>query len=209
MLLNQLGNFYLGAGQTRKAIDVFGQVLRIDPENLSALQMRGNANLNLGEHAAAIDDFSRALKLEEDENDGLLNNFAWVLATSPNDELRDGRRAVELATRACEAAGYETPHILSTLAASYAETGDFDSAIKWSQKAVEFSQKGIDAATDDKQKERLKKDHAQLTQELASYKAGKPWRERQTAEEGQSPKPADAKSATPSDKSVSERKLDF
>ena len=51
-----------------------------------------------------------------------------MLATSPDDKLRDGARAVKLATKAAEASGYETPHILSTLAAAYAETGDFENA---------------------------------------------------------------------------------
>ena len=77
----------------------------------------------------------------EEDDEHLLNNFAWVLATSPDDEFRDGKRAVELATKAAEQTNYETPHILSTLAAAYAETGDFENAKKWSAKAVELSQK--------------------------------------------------------------------
>ena len=65
-------------------------------------------------------------QIEPDE--GLLNNLAWVLATSPDDKLRDGKRAIELATKAAEVSNYETPHVLSTLAAAYAETGDFEKA---------------------------------------------------------------------------------
>ena len=99
----------------------------------------------------------------EDEN--LLNNFAWVLATSPDDKLRDGERAVKMATEACELTGYETPHILSTLAAAYAETGDFENANKWSQKAVETSQKELDAATTDEI--RPARDRSRAAQERA------------------------------------------
>ena len=69
-----------------------------------------------------------------------------MLATSPDEKLRDGPRALKFATKAAEATKYETPHILSTLAAAYAETGDFENAAKWSQKAVELSQKDVDAA---------------------------------------------------------------
>ena len=69
---------------------------------------------------------------------------------------------------------YKLPHILSTLAAAYAETGDFDNAVKWSSKAVEIGDKEHDEA---------------LKKELESYKAKKPWRELLT--EGDSPeKPA-------------------
>ena len=92
----------------------------------------------------------------------ILNNLAWILATSPDDALRDGKRAIELATKACKATEYHQAHILSTLAAGYAETGDFSTAVHWSEEAVAIGQK--------EQKE-------QLAKELESYQAKKPWRE--------------------------------
>ena len=94
----------------------------------------------------------------------MLNNFAWVLATSPEEKLRNGKRALELATRSAELTSYKQAHILSTLAAAYAELGDFDSARKWSQKSVEVG------------KEDLKDE---LRKELKSYQENRPWRERQ------------------------------
>ena len=81
-------------------------------------------------------DYERALKLQPHDV-GILNNFAWLLATAPEDNLRDGHRAVALATDACRQTEYKQDYILSTLAAAYAETGDFDSARKWAAQAVE------------------------------------------------------------------------
>jgi hypothetical protein len=72
---------------------------------------------------------------------------------------------------------------LSTLAAGYAETGDFENAIKWSEKSVELSQKELDAATTDKDRSRLAADVEQLKKELASYQDGKPTRERQSVQD--------------------------
>ncbi len=163
----QIALYYLIAQKPRKVIAAYSDVLDLDPNNFVALQSRGDAHLNIGQHAEAIVDFGRALKIKPNEI-ALLNNLAWVLATSPEDGLRDGKRAVELATKACELTNYKTPHILSTLAAAFAEDGNFETAIKWSQQAVDL---------DDPEHA------AQLAKELASYHKGQPWREKQSIEE--------------------------
>jgi tetratricopeptide (TPR) repeat protein len=164
----QLGLCYSMGDHHQLAIEEFSRVIEIDKKSWIALYSRGDTQLNIGKHKEAISDYNAALQLNKD-SEGLLNNFAWVLATSPVDELRDGKRAVELAEKACKMSEYKKPHILSTLAAAYAETGDFESAIKWSSKAVEISQEDI---------------QDQLKAELKSYKKGKPFRELKEDEEG-------------------------
>ncbi len=183
-ILQSLSTFYLVDGKTDKAIDAFNKILQQDPDNFRALRFRADAYLNSGQHEEAIADFERIIDHEE-VDDGVLNNFAWVLATSPDDEVRDGKRAVELATKAAERTNYETPHILSTLAAAYAETGDFENAKKWSAKSIELAQKAVDSAESDAERDRLKKEHEQLQKELATFEEGKPVRERQTAEKAE------------------------
>jgi tetratricopeptide (TPR) repeat protein len=190
-LLNQLGSFYVIAGRPRKAIESVSQILAKRPDNYAALRIRSDAYLNIGKHAEAIADFERAYSLKADD-ESLLNNFAWVLATSPDEKLRDGPRALKLATKAAEACHYQTPHVLSTLAAAYAETGDFENAAKWSQKSVELAEKAVGTAKADEDRKKLKSDRDQLKKELDSYHKHKPVRERQTAEEaGEKVAPAD------------------
>jgi hypothetical protein len=102
------------------------------------------------------------------EDSGILNNLAWVLATSPEDALRDGKRSIELATKAAEVTEFKEAHILSTLASGYAEVGEWEKAVEWAKKAVE--------AGEGEMKEQLQK-------ELDSYLEKKPWREKQDVKE--------------------------
>ncbi len=164
---------------------------------MGTLRGRGDARLSTGEHRKAVADYDEALKLqyaiqkiqEEEEgepipeDDGVLNNLAWVLATSTFEDVRDGKRAVELATKAAEVTEFKQAHILSTLASGYAEMGDFENAIKWIEKAIELN---AEEGTNEDQKESLQK-------EYESYKEKKPWREMQ--DEGKSAELAKGKDA--------------
>jgi tetratricopeptide (TPR) repeat protein len=68
-----------------------------------------------------------------------LNDYAWALATSPNESLRDGALALEIATRAIENTdGEALPNYLDSLAAAYAEIGDFDAAVREEKRAIEI-----------------------------------------------------------------------
>ncbi|MGA2258019.1 MAG: tetratricopeptide repeat protein [Thermoguttaceae bacterium] len=162
----QLGMVYTSMKKYDKAIEVYDAILTDRPDDVEAMRGRGDALLNLGRRSNAESDYEQALKLQPHDV-GILNNYAWVLATAPEDKLRDGHRALALATDACRQTDYKEDYILSTLAAAYAETGDFESARKWAAQAVE-AKPGPHA--EPSRKDELKK-------ELESYKASKPWRE--------------------------------
>lgn len=160
-VLGQVALLYQAAKKPNKAVFTYNQLLELDPESAAGFRGRADAYLSLGKQSQAMTDYEAALKIKP-EDSGVLNNLAWLLATSTEDNLRDGKRAIELAKQACELTEYKQAHILSTLAAGYAETGDFDTAIEWSTKAVDLGNAEV--------KEQLK-------QELTSYQAKKPWRE--------------------------------
>lgn len=186
----QLARFYHLDKRPRLAIQLLDRLIAADPENWEAIHLRGDARLSVSQHHEAVEDYEKAIEILEKESQtgaagaeafsegnysNLLNNLAWVLATSPKDDLRNGKRSLELGLKACEATKYEEAHILSTLAAGYAEIGDFDNARKWSAKAVELGEK-----EGNEQIEQLKK-------ELESYQEDKPWREEQSTEENEKP----------------------
>jgi len=163
LVLMQLGMAYSVEKKSQQAIEAYSAMLVEAPDAWPALRGRGDAMLNLGRQVEAVADYEKVLKLRP-KDAGTMNNLAWVLATSPDEKLRDGRRAIEMATEACELTEYKQAHILSTLAAAYAETGDFDSAVKWVEKGLEVG------SEDESLKEPLEK-------ELEGYRDGKPWRE--------------------------------
>ena len=169
LLIGQLGMLYLAAKQPREAIRRFTRALELDEKQFLSRRGRSDAEISIGDHKAALEDLEKALALDED-NDGVLNNLAWLLATSPDDSIRDGKRAIELATKACEKTEWKQAHIISTLAAGYAETGDFAKAREFSSKAVQTGESPPEVKQ-------------QLESELASYEQEKPWREKQETAE--------------------------
>jgi tetratricopeptide (TPR) repeat protein len=129
------GSMFALRGQSKKALADFDKALAIDPKLVPARIDRGGTYLKLKDYRKAKDDFQAAVKIEP-ENSNANNNLAWVLATAPDAEVRDGKKAVEYATKACDLSKHRNPADLDTLAAAYAETGDFKAAVRWQERAI-------------------------------------------------------------------------
>jgi tetratricopeptide (TPR) repeat protein len=92
----------------------------------------------LGRGAEAMNQYRLALASVPDLVPAL-NNLAWILATDPNATNRSGTEAIRLAERACALTGYQTPVLIGTLAAAYAEAGRFKEAVATAQKARDLA----------------------------------------------------------------------
>jgi tetratricopeptide (TPR) repeat protein len=170
-LLKKLAVAYWQADQIKQAFKTLDQVIRMNSSSWDAFRLRGEIYLGTGEHMEATVAYEKALRLMPEtatpaQQSNLLNNYAWILCTSPEEKVRDGARALELGKKACELTDFSEAHLVSTLAAAYAETGDFEKAIEYAKKAVELGEK--------EESEQIE----QLREEVKSYEEKKPWREK-------------------------------
>ena len=134
----RLGLVLANQGKDRDALDHFSQAVRINPTNAPARISLATALCNTGQPREAIAQYQEALKLNPDTTEAL-NNLAWILATSPKAELRNGDEAVRLAERACHLTGFQQARMVGTLGVAYAEAGRFDEAVATTEKAGDLA----------------------------------------------------------------------
>jgi tetratricopeptide (TPR) repeat protein len=166
-------------GRIPEAIEEFGEVVRINPAYPEARYDLGNALLQQGDAAAAIAQMKIAWQLQP-SNPTIENALAWMLATASPTSLRDGARAVQLATQAIRTAGGNNPVILRTLAAAYAQEGQCPNAVHAAQRALQLVQAQQGRGGDRRSAEGGQDGTAlasALSREIELYKAGSPFSE--------------------------------
>lgn len=158
---------WLFKGEYDKAIDDYNEALRLDSKHSFPYLGRGMAHAKRADYESAIADFNMMMRLDPRFFKSY-RELALLLATCPNPRIRDGKRAVEQATKACELSGWKDASAFNALAAAYAEAGDFEKAIQWQNKAIEQPSGAVDGAA--------KRDRSNYGDRLALYRAGKPCR---------------------------------
>jgi tetratricopeptide (TPR) repeat protein len=129
------GLAYAEIGQPDSAIADLTEALRLDKNLGRAYTGRGIAWKAKHEYQRAIDDLNNAQQLTPNDADAH-TALATIRATCPDARYRDGRMAFEAASRAYRLHGKTCAHCLDTLAAAYAECGDFPHAFAWQTKAI-------------------------------------------------------------------------
>ena len=115
------------------------EVLRQDSTFVEAAVLRAVANSMLGRYSASLHDLDNAISLRParvETFSWVLERRAWLHAACPEASFRNGRLALEDAKRACSMTKWKEAGPIDTLAAACAETGDFDSALRYEQQAM-------------------------------------------------------------------------
>jgi tetratricopeptide (TPR) repeat protein len=131
---NRRGLTWMYRGNYDRATQDFTDVLT-DHECTWALKNRAMTWSRSAQNEKAIKDYERVIKMSPTEAEPY-NSLAWILATCDDPQLRDGRRAVELAKKACSLSGEKVMTNQGTLAAALASVGRFDEAIQLQEKAL-------------------------------------------------------------------------
>ena len=141
----------------------FREAIRLNTNNAIAhaqLAFLANKENDVSE---SVREYRAALNINPEWPD-VLNNLAWILATDPDPKVRNGDEAVRLAERACQLVGFKTPMFIGTLAAAYAEAGNFEKAIEMGDAAYQTANSAGQTEVAEKNLELLK-----------LYRAGQPY----------------------------------
>ena len=125
-------------GQLDDAMDLFQRALVLIPGSADAHYYLGKALVLTGHTADGLGHWKQALQSRPDSPQ-VLNDMAWVLATSRDDGVRNGEQALSLAQHAAQLTSEQEPAILGTLSAVYAEMGQFNKAIELGQRAADLA----------------------------------------------------------------------
>jgi tetratricopeptide (TPR) repeat protein len=123
------------------ALQDLNSTIRLKPSFFDATYKRSLVHRKLSNYKGSLADLDMLIVLSSKVHNTLeaeqaLNNRAWILATSPEPSVRNGQLAVADAMKACKLNGWTLGSSIDTVAAAYAETGDFDSAVRYQQQAI-------------------------------------------------------------------------
>src|SRR5208283_2142010 len=165
----ELGLILVQRGDAAGAIAEWRTALEIDPKYAEAHARLADALAAQNRTADALVHWRAAIDLRPNDAE-LLRRAAWLLSTSPDVTIRNGTESLQFAVRAMELTGGRDAHVLDTLAAAYAEKGQFTDAVLTARRAQARAIEENQPALADEIKGRI-----------ALYEAGRAFREREGA----------------------------
>ena len=134
LAFNNRGWNWWSKGDGNRAIADYTEAIRLDPRSALTYGNRAAVRHARKEFEKALDDLNEAIRLDP-KYAHAYSDRAWIWSTCPDKKIRNGKRAVASAERACELSGWNYADVVGTLAAAKAEVGDFARAVEWQSKA--------------------------------------------------------------------------
>jgi tetratricopeptide (TPR) repeat protein len=129
---------YTRRGKIHLALVDCDTALRVNAQDTAMLYQRAFLHHSARAHAKSLTDLNALVGLDPGHFWGR-GLRAWILATAPDERLRNGPQALADARHGCELTGWKDPYLLQALAAAHAECGQFEDAIKRQEQAVELA----------------------------------------------------------------------
>lgn len=133
-----LGMSLMHLGHPDQALPELQADVAIEPRDAAGEEAVAVVNDELGNSSEALNHWRKALAIEPKRSSALVG-LAWLLATTPDPALRNGTEAVELASKAQDLSTGRDPIVLDTLAAAYAENGQFLRALTFANRAFDLA----------------------------------------------------------------------
>ena len=122
----------------QEAVQDCNEALRKDSTFAEAALLRARANYYLGRYGESLKEIDHVINIRP-RQDALARAYcdrAWLQLACPEQSYRNGQRALKDATLACKLIAWKDEDMIDTLATAYAEVDDFDSAVRYEEKAL-------------------------------------------------------------------------
>ena len=136
-VLIETGNHLQNVRRFHEAEDYYRRALARNPHSKPARLGLGNVLIETGRHREALELLQSLLK-EYPDDAALKNNIAWLMATTPDVTIKDGRRALDLAQQALMSAPRDY-HVWSTLAEAHFVCGEYEEALEAAEQALSLA----------------------------------------------------------------------
>ncbi len=167
-LVTDLALVYSESGDFKNALRFFRLARRLSPNELGFTRIIGVCYFLTGHDKEAIEEFQKVIdKSSRDYATKLM--LAWILATSPEDQLRDGKRAMKIVKPIYDVFGDTEVVFKEVYAAVLAENGDLRAAKFEQQEAVDLQRSKVRGSDQSKYLEGMQ-------QRLKTYRSEKPIR---------------------------------
>ena len=133
-----LGTLLLEQRKVGQAIDAFRAAIQTRSDDAAAHASLGDALHANGNDREALAEYETAIKLAPDAG-WAIYSLAWLLATSSEQDVRDGERAAQIAQRGLHLRDAESPAMFRALAAAYATQGRFEQAAEVARRALQLA----------------------------------------------------------------------